>query len=286
MVRHQGRLGNRDLHRARHPGKTFRADGLALFHRPHADGPHGRQGRAQGEEGRQAHHLPLRRHPRAGAERRTGLRAQARLQRRAHTDGAMPARHERRFARGAGRVEKNHRRLRVGKHGEPRRKIPAEGPRMILQWLTSPEWANVVKALLHTLWQGAVIAVLLGFALRRLANPVTRYRCSLAALGGVMLAGLVTWAVLNRPLPQSISHASALAVQPVSVPMANNNLPPLVVNFSPHESRPAAMPWSAWLAMFWLAGATAMIFRAGFQVAGAEQLRRSSRPLADARIAA
>jgi len=156
---------------------------------------------------------------------------------------------------------------------------------MILQWLTSPEWANVVKALLHTLWQGAVIAVLLGFALRRLANPVTRYRCSLAALGGVMLAGLVTWAVLNRPLPQSISHASALAVQPVSVPMANNNLPPLVVNFSPHESRPAAMPWSAWLAMFWLAGATAMIFRAGFQVAGAEQLRRSSRPLEDARIA-
>ena len=155
---------------------------------------------------------------------------------------------------------------------------------MILQWLTSPEWANVVKALLHTLWQGAVIAVLLGFALRRLANPVARYRCSLAALGGVMLAGLVTWAVLNRPLPQSISHASALAVQPVSVPVANNNLPPLVVNFSPHESRPATMPWSAWLAMFWLAGATAMIFRAGFQVSGAERLRRASRPLEDARI--
>ena len=156
---------------------------------------------------------------------------------------------------------------------------------MNLQWLASSEWANIVKALLHTLWQGAVIAVLLGFALRRLDNPVARYRCSLAALGGVMLAGLVTWAVLNRPLPQKISNAPAPQTETASAPVANNNLPPLVINFPPAEPKPVTMPWSAWLAMLWLAGATAMIFRAGFQVAGAEQLRRASRPLEDAHIA-
>ena len=156
---------------------------------------------------------------------------------------------------------------------------------MILQWLTSPEWANVVKALLHTLWQGAVGAVLLGFALRRLHHPVARYRCSLAALGGVLLAGMITWAVLNRPSPQPISPALAPTTQTASRPLAHNDLPPLVVNFSPPETKPVALPWSAWLAMFWLAGATAMILRGGFQVAGAERLRRSSRPFADARMA-
>ncbi len=155
---------------------------------------------------------------------------------------------------------------------------------MILQWLTSPAWANVVEALLHTLWQGAVIALLLGFALRRLNNPVARYRFSLAALGGLLLAGLVTWSVLNRPLPQKNSNSPVLQSQPANVVMANGNLPPLVVNSPLLEPKPVAMPWSAWLAMFWLTGATVMIFRAGFQVAGAERLRRSSHPLADATI--
>ncbi len=157
---------------------------------------------------------------------------------------------------------------------------------MILQWLASPEWANLIKALLHTLWQGAIIAVLLGFALRRLDNSAARYRCSLAALGGVLLAGLVTWAVLNRPLPMSVSAAPVSSLAPPAIaPLPANDLPPQVVNFSRPEPKPAPLPWSSWLALVWLAGATVMIFRGGFQVAGAERLRRSSRPLEDARIA-
>jgi len=156
---------------------------------------------------------------------------------------------------------------------------------MILQWLTSAEWTHIVKALLHTLWQGAVIAVGLGFTLRQLGNPVARYRLSLAALGGVMFAGLITWAVLNRPLSQSIFKSPASQTQPAVTPVADNILPPLVVNLPPAEPKSATTSWSAWLAMLWLAGSTAMIFRAGCQVAGAERLRRSAQPLEDARIA-
>ena len=59
---------------------------------------------------------------------------------------------------------------------------------MILQWLASPEWANIIKALLHTLWQGAIIAGLLVVALRRVDNPIARYRSSLAAPASKMLA--------------------------------------------------------------------------------------------------
>ncbi len=156
---------------------------------------------------------------------------------------------------------------------------------MIQQWLTSPECANIVKALLHTLWQGAAAAVLLSFGLRRMENPVARYRCSLAALGGVLLAGLVTWAVLNRPAPPSISAKPAPSIPTISPPTEPNQLPPLVVHFSPVEPKPMPLPWSAWLALGWLAGATGMIFRGGFKVAGAERLRHASRPLDNPQIA-
>jgi beta-lactamase regulating signal transducer with metallopeptidase domain/type II secretory pathway component GspD/PulD (secretin) len=154
-----------------------------------------------------------------------------------------------------------------------------------LQWFTSPEWANVVKALLHTLWQGAIVAVLLGLALRRLENPVARYRCSLTALGCVVLAGLVTWAVLNRPVSSPVATAPA----PAASPMVETTLPtdeaPLVVHSPPAKTEAAGPGWTAWLALAWLAGATLMIGRAGWQVTGAERLRRTSQPLTDPRIA-
>jgi len=153
-----------------------------------------------------------------------------------------------------------------------------------LQWFTSPEWANIVKALLHTLWQGAVMAVLLGLALRRLDNPVTRYRCSLAGLAGVLLAGLVTWAVLNRPVPAPVSQSTAPAASAVE-PVVQTDASPLVVHFPTPAPKSTALGWTAWLALVWLAGATVMIGRAGFQVAGAERLRRASQPFQDARIA-
>ena len=69
----------------------------------------------------------------------------------------------------------------------------------LLHWLTSPEWTHVVGALLHSLWQGAIIALALAVLMRRLANPVTRYRCALAGLGLVFIAGIVTWAAVECP---------------------------------------------------------------------------------------
>lgn len=155
-------------------------------------------------------------------------------------------------------------------------------------WLTSPEWTNVVKALLHTLWQGAVIAVLLGLALRWLANPVMRYRCALAALGAVVFAGLLTWGTLCRPMSPAgnAAPASTSADPPTSVVIATSDLPPVVVAVQPPKPRPMEVSWTAWLALLWVLGTTVMLGRVVVQVAGAERLRRSSRPLEDARIAA
>jgi len=155
------------------------------------------------------------------------------------------------------------------------------------QWLDSPEWTNVVKALLHTLWQGTIIAVLLGLAFRRLAHPAARYRCSLAALAGVVIAGLVTWAVLSRPAPAPAGKQITLPAKTTAVvpPQTQGDLLPLVVTFQMAQPRPIETHWTAWLALFWLAGAAMMLARAGMQMAGAERLRRASRPLNDAGIA-
>ena len=155
---------------------------------------------------------------------------------------------------------------------------------MKLQWLSSPEWANIVKALLHTLWQGAVVAVLLGSALRQLHNPVVRYRSSLATLAAVLLGGLITWALLNQPVTATISQAP-VPVTPAPASVIENFSPVVLVNVAMTKPKPVAIGWTAWLALVWLAGAVVMLGRAGIQVAGAEQLRRASHPLDDAHIA-
>jgi beta-lactamase regulating signal transducer with metallopeptidase domain len=155
---------------------------------------------------------------------------------------------------------------------------------MNLEWLASPAWTSIVKALLHTLWQGAGIAVLLGLVLRRLVSPVMRYRFSLLALVTVMFSGLTTWAILNRPVTQLIARPAAAVPSSLAFPIRENNAPVLVINSAPVSPAPITSGWAAWLALLWLAGATAMIARAGVQVAGAERLRRSAVPVKDAHL--
>jgi len=157
---------------------------------------------------------------------------------------------------------------------------------MILQWLAAPEWARLVQALLHTLWQGALFAVLLGQVLRRTRDPAWRYRSALAALAAILLSGLITWAALMPAAAPRNDPASvpALTVAAPAVPPAVSEQAPLVVQFTPPAAPAARLNWTAWLAFVWLAGAAAMLARAGVQVAGAERLRRSCRPLTDPRV--
>jgi len=159
---------------------------------------------------------------------------------------------------------------------------------MIPQWLASPGWAQIVKALLHTLWQAAAVSALLGLTLRRSTNPLTRYRCSLGALAAVLVIGLLTWAVLNPLLssPARISSNSVPSADSLSKPaeVVGAGQPPAVVVATATDRPPASSQWTAWLALVWLAGAGLMLARAGAQVAGAERLRRSCRPLEDSRV--
>lgn len=158
----------------------------------------------------------------------------------------------------------------------------------LLRWLASPEWAHVVAALLHSLWQGAFVALALAVLMRRLTNPLTRYRCALSALGGIGIAGIVTWALLNAPNSALKSTAATTieSIAPALTAAAFDFNPPDKVVVVGQMTRPETpTDWTVWLALAWMAGAMAMLLRAGVKVAGAEKLRRSCQPLTDESIA-
>jgi len=159
---------------------------------------------------------------------------------------------------------------------------------IFFQWFASAEWVQIVTALLHSLWQGAVVVLLLALFLRRVSDPVVRYRVSLAALVGVVLTGMLTWAVLST----SERHPSSVPVnEPQVQPQANpaeaavlsDNSDKIIVTT---KSLPTALGfhWTGWLALMWLVGAGLMMIRMAVKVAGAGRLRRSCSPLNDARI--
>jgi len=155
----------------------------------------------------------------------------------------------------------------------------------LLRWLTSPEWTHVVGALLHSLWQGALIAIALAVLMRRFINPVTRYRCALGLLGVLVTAAIITWAVLNTPksvAPISASIPAAELEYPAT-PTGDLNLdaPDSVVVIGKISAPATPTDWTAWLALVWMVGAMVMLLRAGIKVAGAENLRRSCQPLTD-----
>jgi beta-lactamase regulating signal transducer with metallopeptidase domain len=156
----------------------------------------------------------------------------------------------------------------------------------LLHWLNAPEWTQLVAALLHSLWQGALLAILLAVLLRRLAQPRLRYYASLGTLGILVLASIITWAVLtapktNAPVPPA-TLATESAVAPTFAPTLNLDSPDKVIAFgTPISPAPPTVPWTAWLAMVWMLGTFIMLLRAGIKVAGAEKLRRSCQPLTD-----
>src|SRR5579885_1367951 len=89
----------------------------------------------------------------------------------------------------------------------------------ILEWFSNRTWEHLIAALLHTLWQGALLAALLAVAVRRLpaSRPDARYLVALAAQFGVLLAGLVTWSVLEyRPAYPERGAAASLVRSPAA----------------------------------------------------------------------
>ena len=159
----------------------------------------------------------------------------------------------------------------------------------LLAWFNSPEWMIVVKTLLNTLWQAGGLALLLWIALRRATTPTARYRLTLGTLAAILGTTLLTWAVLNQSVPAPAAPDFASPTTParksyVASPAANFGEPSVIAYATPIAKPAEETRWSGWLALAWLLGSALMLTRAGIQVAGAERLRRSCKPLDDSRI--
>ena len=95
----------------------------------------------------------------------------------------------------------------------------------------SAAWMHLVFTLLHSIWQGVAVAVVLWAVLRGIPSRRTdlRYGVAVLALGGLLMGALVTWAVLGlepkhpRVATQPATAAVIRETGVVSQPTVNPN---------------------------------------------------------------
>lgn len=119
------------------------------------------------------------------------------------------------------------------------------------------------RTLLHSLWEGAAIAVLLAFALLTARSSRTRYAMSCLALLAILAALSITFVRLQPAAPQHI------AMSPVTTTGATA---PLSSSATPFTKK--SVDQIAWLAPLWLAGVLIFYVRSASGWLAARRLRR------------
>ena len=151
----------------------------------------------------------------------------------------------------------------------------------ILRLINGVAWERVIVALLHSLWQGAILAVVVWALLRSISASRARLRYGIAVAG--LFAALVTTMATLQWLGESpIQHSAPVAVVADSI-SHNSNAVADVQSVATPQSAPVARAtqrWT-WAALFWLAGTIVMLGRAAWSLIGAGRLLRSCRFIED-----
>jgi beta-lactamase regulating signal transducer with metallopeptidase domain len=140
---------------------------------------------------------------------------------------------------------------------------------------------TLVWVLCHSLWQAAVVAVIVWLALRQLPARRANLRYAAAALGlaGVLLGALVTWSVLR------LEPVALPAVSPPPPMMA----PVAIDRPAPRSDTPLSAPsvvatssraWTTWLAGMWLVGTLLILGRRSASLVRAQRWAATSAGLA------
>ncbi len=151
----------------------------------------------------------------------------------------------------------------------------------ILQVFSNEIWSTLLVALLHSLWQGALIAAVAVIVLGKLAaNRVyLRYTLTLIALMGIVIMVPVTWAFLayepaTTPLPVE-GEKIMVAKDSGEATTIPNTSGEKTSTIEPSATAPTATsPWVAWGVIAWLGGVIAMLARTTLLLFGAHRLRR------------
>lgn len=162
----------------------------------------------------------------------------------------------------------------------------------ILGFFESEAMTGLVTVLLHSLWQGIAIAIVLGIALKLLAarRTAARYTMSLMALGLIVLGSFITWGILEIEPRESPVQEDGTALEAGGSAEAGQEaslrpVPPLDRQ-SPAEAAgpPDSFPWQRWAGVAWAAGTVLMLIRAARSVRGASRVRRRCRPVDDPKL--
>lgn len=175
-------------------------------------------------------------------------------------------------------------------------------------WFTDEAWVPFVKALLHTFWQGALVAAVLYAVLKAVParRADLRYGVSVAALLAVVLCAFVTWALLEyrQTLPKTQESAELApaglhkteggafredfeAKNKASAPaVASRDSTPTAGPAGSGEDGNGLSHLAPWAAGVWFVGVALMISRAIVLVIGAGRLRRRCRPIEDTAVTA
>lgn len=154
----------------------------------------------------------------------------------------------------------------------------------ILAFLSRPGCEHLAMALLHSLWQGLVVMIVLWFVLRCIpANrPRVRHLAAFSALLCMVLGVSVTWAVLDIERPKRpIAHTTPSTEVVIQVPTEEGvgqvgsgpgkEPGPVQASDARGDDRPA---WIAYVILCWLAGVVVMTGRMAWIVARLQRLLR------------
>ncbi len=147
-------------------------------------------------------------------------------------------------------------------------------------------WYDVVWALLHSIWQAAIIALLLGVLLRRISarKATLRYWLACGAMLSLVLATFSTFHIRNelRNLPrlvgldQTSSHAAYPAVSGPPSAILDNASSAAMTPLAPTETW-LSLNWTALAAMLWIVGVSFMVLRTIVAVVRGNQLSSVTR---------
>ena len=166
----------------------------------------------------------------------------------------------------------------------------------ILEILNSAWAENFVLTLLHTLWEGFVLAFFL-FLYLRFSNPQKmqrRYAVCLFFLLMVVFSGLVTFSIL-RPEPRNDAPAEAFQAPaaessplpadavPIAVPAEVSRLYRIEsMEQALHAApRPQGYRWTGWALAAWAAGTAGMLIRLLGRLVDVSRLRKNSVEITD-----
>lgn len=137
--------------------------------------------------------------------------------------------------------------------------------RLLESFIETPLAGAIGWAMLHSLWEGAIIAATLGAALLVMRSPRLRYVAACIAMGMMLGAFILTWIYVMPPGRNSYWH-----VQPAVLRQWNGQL----TSTTPSDWNSELAAIAPWLAPLWIGGVLLFYSRHLAGVLSLDRLRR------------